>query len=422
MTVSVPPALALDQPEAHSDPRIVWYHAAFCQMALPMPQPVGSWRRETDGAGLSIEMALPDQPLPSGWALRRLLMHFCDQAVRTATPVLELGSDLAALASDMGLPTVDPVLQELGAQVERLAAAKLTLSWDKEQALAVFDARGQRRRPGAEWRPRLRLSSRFHASLMEHAIPLDRQIVTALAAEALALDAHGWIRSVLRHQPAEQTTTVSWPELLRRFGSPGQEQRDFRASFEDALRMVFAADDTIALAADDEGVTVGALVPEAEAVQDDVRQPQQEPAIPAPAPPPAVRPATPQNQSSHVAPQEDGNAAPVPSSRGLPQAIALRPHLTGLQGVVWLRRGSTDEPIVIGVTPGSRYEPDRMTLLMLEPLVMQISGGLYEAEFNKVSAWIMANRDLIDLIWDGEIATLEEALSRIRKAPAPGWR
>jgi hypothetical protein len=78
--------------------------------------------------------------------------------------------------------------------------------------------------------------------------------------------------------------------------------------------------------------------------------------------------------------------------------------------------------MVIGVTPGSRFEPDRMTLLMLEPLVMQISGGLYEAEFTKVSAWIMANRDLIDLVWDGEITSLEEATSRVRKTPAPGWR
>jgi hypothetical protein len=422
MTVSVPPALALDQAEARSDPRFFWYHAAFCQMALPLSQAVGPWRRETDGTSLAMEMAVPDQLLPSGWCLRRLLMHLCDQAARTASPVLELGSDVAALALNIGLPATEPVLQELGSQVERLAAAKLSLSWDKEQVLAVFDARGQRRRTGAEWRSRIRLSSRFHASLLEHAIPLDRQIVTALATEALALDAHGWIRHVLRHQPAEQTTTVSWPELLRRFGSPDQEHQDFRASFEDALRMVFAADDAIALAADDEGVTVGSPAPEAEAARDGARQPQQEPVAPAPVPPPVTRPSTPRNTSSHPAARVDGHAAPVSASRGAPQPIGLRSHLTGLPGAVWLRRGGPDEPMVIGVTPGSRFEPDRMTLLMLEPLVMQISGGLYEAEFTKVSAWIMANRDLIDLVWDGEITSLEEATSRVRKTPAPGWR
>ncbi len=385
MTVSVPPALALDPAEARSDPRFVWYHAAFCQMALPLSQPVGSWRRETDGTSLTIEAAVPEQVLPSGWCLRRLLMHLCDQAVRAATPVLELGSDVAALASVMGLPATEAVLQELDTQVERLAAAKLSLSWGQDQVLAVFDARGQRRRPDAEWRSRIRLSSRFHASLMEHAIPLDRQIVTALAAEALALDAHGWIRHVLRQQPAGQTTTVPWPELLRHFGRFEQERQAFRASFEDALRMVFAADDAISLAADDEGVTVGLLVTEADAATDDTRQPQEKPAVPAPVPLPVARPSTPRHKSS-LAPQADGHAAPVSSAGGVSQAIGLRSHLTGLPGVVWLRRGSTDQPMVIGVTPGSRFEPNRMTLLMLEPLVMQVSGGLYEADFTKVSA------------------------------------
>jgi hypothetical protein len=255
---------------------------------------------------------------------------------------------------------------------------------------------------------------------MKHAIPLDRQILTALAAEALALDAHGWIRHVLRQQPAEQTTTVPWPDLFRRFGSPEQEHQAFRASFEDALRKVFAADYAISLAADGEGVTVGPLVVEAEAATHGMRHPQEEPAVPAP--PPVPRPSTLRNKSSHLAPRADGDAAPVSSAGGLSQAIGFRYHLTSLPGMVWLRRGGTDEPLVIGVTPGLRYEPDRVTLLMLEPLVMQISGGLYEADFTKVSAWIMANRDLIDLVWDGEITTLEEATSRVRKAPAAGWR
>ncbi|MBC9175727.1 replication protein RepA [Pseudoroseomonas ludipueritiae] len=366
---------------------------------------------------------MPDQTLPSGWGFRRLLMHFCDQAVRGGTPVLELGPDLAALASDMGLPTTEPVLQELGMQVERLGAAKLSVSWHKEQDLALFDARGQRRRPGAEWRPRIRLSGRFHASLMEHAVPLDRQIITALAAEALALDAHGWVRHVRHHQPAGQTTTVPWPELHRRFGSPEQEHQHFRAAFEDALRMVFAADDTISLASDDDGVTVGALMSEAEADRGGERQPQQEPAAPVQAPPPAARPPAPRNTPDSPAPRGGGgNAAPVSSPHGLSQPIGLRSHVTGLSGVVWLRRGGSDEPVVIGVTPGARFEPDRMTVLMLEPLVMQINGGLYEAEFNKVSAWIMVNRDLIDLVWNGEITSLEEATSRVRKTPASGWR
>ena len=90
--------------------------------------------------------------------------------------------------------------------------------------------------------------------------------------------------------------------------------------------------------------------------------------------------------------------------------------------MVWLRQGSDDEPLVIGVTPGSRFEPERMTLLMLEPLVMQVSGGLYEAEFTRVADWIGVNRALIDQVWAGEISTLEQASGQVRKAPASLWR
>jgi hypothetical protein len=200
--------------------------------------------------------------------------------------------------------------------------------------------------------------------------------------------------------------------------------------------MVFAADYSLSLAADDEGVTVGSLVPAAEEAKEDTPQQQEEPAKPAPAaapaaprhapaaavPAPEARPAASGREPTRAAPRAEADAAPAPSARGASQAIGLRQHLTGLPGVVWLRPGGVDEPMVIGVTPGSRYEPDRMTLLMLEPLIMQISGGLYQEEFTKVSAWIMANSDLISLVWEGEIKTLEEASSRVRKAPAPGWR
>ena len=399
-------------------------------MALPFAPTEGNWQREVDGVVLALDVASPDQAVPSGWCLRRLLMHICDKAVRTDSLVLEMGTDVTALAAEMDLPATEPVLQELITQLERLTAAKLRFSWNQEQALVVFDARSQRRGPGAEWRPRIRLSSRFHASLLKHAVPLDREIITALRAEALALDAHGWIRQVLRSQPAGQTTTVPWPELLHRFGSPEQQPQAFRTAFEDALRMVFAADASISLAADAEGVTVGAISSAAEAAEEEVPQ-QEAPVSPPPAasrhvpvaapPPQAVRQPPPDHEGSGLAPRPSGHAAPASPGEGSQQAIALRSHLTGLPGVVWLRRKCGDEPLVIGVTPGSRFEPDRMTLLLLEPLVMQISGGLYQKEFSKVSAWVAANSDLIDLVWEGEIKTLEEASARVRKAPASVW-
>jgi hypothetical protein len=423
MNVSTRPSFIAEATDARSDPGVVWQHPIFCQLALPMALSSAPWQRQDDG-GLQLVFdasAGSDHAVPSGWALRRLLMHLCDQAVRTGSPVVELGADAAALATSLGLPA-EAVLLELRTQIERLVTGKLSAAWAQQPLVAVFDARAQRYQSAVAWRPRLRLSGRFHASLLQQAVPLDRAIVTALASEPLALDAHGWIRQQLQHQPAGKPRTTSWSELLRRFGSPDQGEQAFRAAFEDALRMVFAVDFSISLAADEDGVTVGTLPSEATAAGEAVQPPQAGLVAAVAAPPTAVQAPRPGPKPTPALPPARDRKAAVPLSPAPPQPIGLRQHLTGLPGVVWLRQGSDDEPVVIGVTPGSRFEPDRMTLLMLEPLVMQVSGGLYEAEFTKVADWIGVNRALIDQVWAGEISTLEQASDQVRKAPPSLWR
>jgi hypothetical protein len=424
MNVSIQTSLIPDGTDARSDPGVVWHHPVFCQLAMPLTPAPAPWQRQYNGdLQLVFEAAAGSgDAVPSGWALRRLLMHLCDQAVRTGSPVVELGADAAALAAALGLPADEAILLELRTQIERLVAGRLSTAWAQQSLVAVFDARAQRYQSAVAWRPRLRLSGRFHASLLQQAVPLDRSILTALAAEPLALDAHGWIRHQLQQQLVGQSITTPWSELLRRFGSPGQGEQDFRAAFEDALRMVFAVDFSISLAADEDGVTVGTLPPEATAAEAVVSASQAGPAATVTAPPAAVQAPRLQPQSPPALPLARDRRAAVPPSPAPAQPIGLRQHLTGLPGVIWLRQGSDDEPLVIGVTPGSRFELDRMTLLMLEPLVMQVSGGLYEAEFNRVADWIGVNRAVIDQVWAGEISTLEQASGQVRKAPASLWR
>ena len=307
MSISARMPCIADAPDACGDPDVVWQHPVFCQLALPVASVPAPWQRQDDG-GLQLVFeaaAGSDDAVPSGWALRRLLMHCCDQAVRTGSPVVELGADAAALAASLGLPSDEAVLLELRTQIERLASGKLSAAWVQQPLVAVFDARAQRYQSAVAWRPRLRFSGRFHASLMQQAVPLDRTIVTSLAAEPLALDAHGWIRYQLQHQPVGQSMTTAWPELLRRFGSPGQGEQDFRAAFEDALRMVFAVDFSISLAADEDGVTVGALPPEAVAAEAeaDVSMSQTGPVATVAAPPIALQAPRLERQSSPALPR-----------------------------------------------------------------------------------------------------------------------
>ena len=123
-------------------------------------------------------------------------------------------------------------------------------------------------------------------------------------------------------------------------------------------------------------------------------------------------------------------AAPAPAivpERAPParrqDTISLRQHVTGLPQVIWLRRGYGPDSALVGVTPGERFDADRLTLLAVEPIVLQVSGGLPQREFERVAAWVMLNRDVIDDFWSGEVGTFEEVRDRVRKVPAGGaWR
>lgn len=376
---------------------VLWHHAAFCGLALPVRTPRAAWQRSAAGVTLRIEPGNGELPLPAGPMLRLMLLHVCDAAFRAESPVVALGADVPALAERLGTGEA----RALAEQVERILAARIVVVPETGPDLAVFDARGRPRAAGA-WRSSVRLSAGFAASLAAQAVPLDRAIVLRLAEAPLAFDAYAWIRAALHRAPAEATVTAGWDELHARCAAPAQEATAFRAAFEAALRAVFEADLSIALAVDDEGVGVRHAATE---TPETVAEPA------APTPEPAAAPVPP----APVAAREDGDEIED-------DTISLRSHLTGLPQVIWLRRGYGEDSALVGVTPGARFDPDRLTVLAVEPIVLEVSGGLGRSELGRVSAWIMANRDLIDDFWAGEITSRAEIGRRIRKVPAPGWR
>lgn len=152
MNIATRASVITDVTDARSDPDVVWHHPVFCQLALPIMPAPAPWQRQDGGLQLVFEAAAgSDHPVPSGWALRRLLMHLCDHAVRTDSPAVELGADVAALAASLGLPADEAVLLELRTQIERLVAGKLSAAWEQQPLVGVFDARAQRYQSAVAW-------------------------------------------------------------------------------------------------------------------------------------------------------------------------------------------------------------------------------------------------------------------------------
>jgi len=455
-----------------ADAEIIWYHPGFCQFALPAgPGGRDPWRREIDGTSVAIEPGSDRDRVPGGVWLRRLLMYLCDTALRGDQVQVALGEDAAALAA-----TIDPALaatsaKALEAQVAALLSCRIIVSVDGGPGLSVLDARGRPRAVALEWRQAVRLNARFLDSLARDKVALDRAVITALHDSALALDIYASLALALPEQEDQTVLAESWPELQTRFGAAGQDADAFQAQFGEALARLRAACPALEIEDDAIGVGFSARTAEAPApipARAPVVVPPPVPAAPAPSTrlrlrstAPAARPPVAEPPEEEEIPEEqpEVRAAPPPSAepraavaeaedggpprrvpvyrqppppepllsmpppgQPLRQTISLKSHVTGLAQVVWLQRSNGRDGIVIEVTPGGRYDPALVTVLALEPIVLQIAGGLHAREFERVATWATANRDLIDAFWEDQIDSFEDIMSRVKKVPAPGWR
>lgn len=457
--------------EPPTDADILWFHPGFCRFSLPAEAGgTGSWQRELGGTSVSIEPGSERDRLPGGPLLRRVLMHLCDTALRAGQTQIALGDSAAALAAAMNPPVPAAAVPALEIQIAALLASRIMVATEGGPPLSVLDARGRPRAVAADWRAAIRINARFLDNLARDKVALDRKALARLQDSALALDIYAWLAAA-RPEQTEAVLAESWPELQARFGTAGQDAEAFQAGFSAALVVLRAA--LPRLDADDDAIGVGFSArtePAAPPAAPFVVQPPSPPPVPPPAPR-AAEPPRPDPAPSAPAPRERGPRefapreqppraeqppiqdqprfeAPRPEfvrqdpprpdpgrddprefqgqaggqggGQRLRQTISLKSHVTGLQQVVWLQRSNGRDNVLIEVTPGSRYDPNLVTMLTLEPIVLQVAGGLHARDFERVSSWAAANRDLIDAFWDGEIDGFDEIISRVRKVPAPG--
>jgi hypothetical protein len=427
-------------------------------MALPTRTPKSaSWQREIPTATITIASAATDAdaqgagrvPLPAGKYLRLILIHLFTTAIETKSPVVELGESASVLARTMLLDIGNKELTVFAEQCARLAATKITVSLNGGPALSVFDARGRSRSGSADWRSAMRLNSRFFEQLALNPVELDRSILAAVADNVMAMDAYAWIAAELP-QLGPTGAPVTRAELRQRFGDGAVKADEHRALFEAALQQVSAAWPSVRLIIGEEGVELRRSVREAPA------QPPRQPAAPPELPPrpprreAQARPAPQLEMPLRADPRPDPMAAPQPAPPAAPppgplvesapqlatpvaefdttprrdrdDRIAVKSHLTGLHQVVWLQRDGNGDEVLVEVTPGGRYDPQNLTVLALEPIIVQINGGLYTRDFDRVAAWVNANRDLIDDVWYDDVDSDDEVLRRVKKVPPPGWR
>ncbi|MFY7835941.1 MAG: replication protein RepA [Novosphingobium sp.] len=247
--------IATNQPD-----RIDFLHAVLCQIGMPRSRTDERvYERWQGGVGLSIEAGrlgldgqFVQQPLPYGVKPRLIMIHISSEAIRTQSPVVDLGHSMREFLDRLGLKSNagrNGTLPMFKKQMMALAACRLTLAVTQgtlnrtvhTQPIDRFDAwLSPDGRQKSLWPGELELSDRFYQTLAGAAVPLDHRALAALKHSALALDCYTWLAHRLCRIKSTTGVNLSWNTLHDQFGQDYANPKDFRKEFRTALRQAAA--------------------------------------------------------------------------------------------------------------------------------------------------------------------------------------
>ena len=187
--------------------------------------------------------AHPETGLPYGRYARLLLVWACTEAVKTQSPVLELGPSLSSFMAKLGLIPAGGAwgtIHRLRDQMKRLFSATIAYTYDASE-IGHWRQTGFRLAEDVRlwWRPgeptqlvrprsRVHLSCRLFEAIVDRPVPIDLRAVKALRSP-MALDIYAWLtyRSSYLRRPAR----IPWSALQAQFGSDYSRSRAFKEAF-----------------------------------------------------------------------------------------------------------------------------------------------------------------------------------------------
>lgn len=408
-------------------------HAAFCRTGLPFRGQKTAWTRVAGDASVSLEPASEELNIPAGSILRLLLLHICTSAASSGNTAVDFGNSAEDLAVRLGRPTK---AAEISEQLERLLATRVLIGTSSRTPIALFDTRGRPRAKG-KWPSTVKLTARFVESLRANAVVLDSAMAGQLTQSPAVFDAYVAVRAALAPIEAIGRASISWDDVIHASGLAAGGLPGFLRILKGNLDILRNAGIEIPISMNDDCLHLEASHDRASKPSAADRSPVEVTAPPFPSQEP--EPAVPEDSAPSEGTSTEANREPPtplappeqPRKPGptralpdapVPETLRISRELTGLSSVVWIRRGyGTDGPL-IGLTPTDRFDPNQLALLMVEPVIMLLQGSIDGQSIDRASIWITANRDLIDDIWLGRVASFSEVTQRLKKVGASPWR
>jgi len=277
-------ALAIEVEDAKSAGALGFMARALVIATMPYKDPKTDAFVRTNGDFKLRIVAGYEGGIPYGIYPRLLMSWVTTEAVRTGSPVIELGDSLRVFLRDvLELRSTGGGARGSGSRVTEqmkrlfgsLLTAQYTGSLDKRgftlrNVLIADDLRlseedssrfagieGERKdaaddslwmpqpvHEAGQWRSQVRLSSNFHRECVNNPVPIDLRAYKALRGNPLAMDVYTWLSYRLSYTE-RRSRPIPWESLMMQFGSGfntadmGQAVRDFRKAFLRALKIVF---------------------------------------------------------------------------------------------------------------------------------------------------------------------------------------
>ena len=217
---------------SESDPDLGFMARTMALCSLPRSNPGNRLQyKRVNGPFTLYMIAGGGNKLPFGNLPRLLMAWVSTEAVRTQSRALVLGRSLSEFMRSLGINSDSGGARgeqtRLRNQMNRLFGCTVSLIYEDESGFArvtspVADKHEfwwNERKPGERvlWDSKIHLGEAFFNEIINHPVPLDTNILTALKRSSLGLDLYLWL--VYRTFTLRAPLHLTWRQVYRQFGA-----------------------------------------------------------------------------------------------------------------------------------------------------------------------------------------------------------
>lgn len=215
------------------------------------------YKRSNGNFHLELSQNTAKVGLPYGSVPRLLLAFMATQAVKTQSPEINLGDNLSQFLAALGLSRTGGRwgnITRVKDQMRRLAFCSMNLSrvevdengtteTFKNLQIARSGSFHWAKDPNQKdlWDSTVVLSDDFYLEIINHPVPLDMEILSALKQSPLALDIYSWLTYRTSYQKG-RSKPIPWQSLQAQFGADypktAQGRANFKLEFKKKLKVV----------------------------------------------------------------------------------------------------------------------------------------------------------------------------------------